>query len=371
MPDAPAGAEPAQQDPLHIFTLPERPLSVVLGADAAERLLTEAVRGLGLVPRRGAEVGGILAGSVERGDRTVVRIESAVPVPCEYAFGPSYVLSGKDKHAYRQALEGLNAVGFYRTDTSGELRADERDSALFRELFPAEGAIALIITPRILEASEARCYVWENGTARPAGDARLRIPPRQPKRDSSLPRQTGVGPDTYEARESLLIAPEASAEPVGSDLPLPAFLSEPGPKPKLRLPLPRWYSWWIQAPLLIALLAADSFLGYFAAVRISGGVNSAAGRDPYALSLVVLQYGDNLHLSWDRESRPVALARRGLLSINDGGSTRTLDLTPAQLRNGSVTYRRLSDDVRLKLDVFVQDNVSVSESWVLQPPGSR
>jgi hypothetical protein len=153
------------------------------------------------------------------------------------------------------------------------------------------------------------------------------------------------------------------------DVPLPSFLAVANPA-KERRALPRWYSWWIQAPLLVLLLVADSALGYFAARRLSrGGGAAEAARNPYALSLVVLEYGDNLHLSWNREAAAIAAARGGTLSISDGSFTRTLELTPAQLRDGSVIYRRLTPEVKLKLEVFVAETNSVAESWKLTAVG--
>lgn len=109
-------------------------------------------------------------------------------------------------------------------------------------------------------------------------------------------------------------------------------------------------------------------LGYFAALSLSGSAGTASrAQDPYSLSLVVLEYGENLHLSWNRKAAPIVAGGRGLLNIADGGTNRTLELTSAQLRNGSVTYHRLTDDVRLRLEIFVRDNVSVGETWVYQP----
>lgn len=69
---------------------------VVMDFDALDRTLAEALQGFGVVPKRGAEVGGILLGSFELDAAKAVRIRDVEPVPCEYRFGPSYLLSDVD-----------------------------------------------------------------------------------------------------------------------------------------------------------------------------------------------------------------------------------------------------------------------------------
>jgi hypothetical protein len=369
MPDDSAGAELAPHGPLYTFEVPGRPLSIVLEPAAAGQLLNEAMRGLGLVPRRGAEVGGILVGSVVRGARTVIRIEQVIPVPCEYAFGPNYLLSGNDKETFKRALAGVPAVGFFRTDTTGELTLQERDAALRDELFP-DDPVALIVAPRILEASLARCFVWRNAEPLEAGKARIRPQPRQSRREASPQQAPQHRPP---AKEASRLEPEP-ATPVpqpaeaAPDVPIPGFLFASETEGPPASSSPRWRSRAFRALLIAALLVVGGALGYFAALSLSGSAGTASrAQDPYSLSLVVLEYGENLHLSWNRKAAPIVAGGRGLLNIADGGTNRTLELTSAQLRNGSVTHHRLTDDVRLRLEIFVRDNVSVGETWVYQP----
>jgi hypothetical protein len=53
---------------------------------------------------------------------------------------------------------------------------------------------------------------------------------------------------------------------------------------------------------------------------------------------------------------------RGTLVITDGSSTRTLQLDANQLHAGSVIYRRVSEPVLFKMEVFVRETLSVVES---------
>jgi hypothetical protein len=58
-----------------VWDAPDHPLTVQLSLDVVERMGSEILRGFAAVPKRGAEVGGFLLGSVDEGARTVVRVE--------------------------------------------------------------------------------------------------------------------------------------------------------------------------------------------------------------------------------------------------------------------------------------------------------
>src|SRR5690348_16897933 len=77
----------------YVWQAPGVPVTIHLRLDVVDRLNTDIMRGFGLVPKRGAEVGGVLVGTVESGKNTIVRIEDFEPVPCRYARGPSYLLT--------------------------------------------------------------------------------------------------------------------------------------------------------------------------------------------------------------------------------------------------------------------------------------
>ena len=58
----------------YVREIPGSGLIVQLKLELVDRLLPEVMAGFGAVPRRGAEVGGILLGRLERGDRATVAI---------------------------------------------------------------------------------------------------------------------------------------------------------------------------------------------------------------------------------------------------------------------------------------------------------
>jgi hypothetical protein len=328
------------------WDIPSASLRVTVARSAAALILVEAIRGLALVPRRGAEIGGILLGSVETaGGHRVVRIGEAVPVACEYAFGPSYVLSENDTAAFRAAIiqhragRELRPVGFYRSHTRAEPELSEEDLRLMAAFFPEPASVALLVRPNAMRPSSAALFYRQGG--------RFCTAPDQLEIDSgSAP---GADPGL-----------ETSRRP---DIPLPSFLQPPQPG-RLGKIAARWYSWWVQVPLLACVLVADALLGYHVARGFAAVPPRAiAPQQAYALSLKVTESGDNLHLSWDRNAPAVKAASAGRLSIQDGDQAKSLSLSRDQLQGGSVMYRRLTGAVEFRLEVSVAPNTTLAETW--------
>jgi hypothetical protein len=155
----------------YIWEVRDQPLAVHLHIDVLDRLLAEVMRGFGAVPRRGAEVGGILVGSIERGEQTVVRVEDYEAVPCSYKRGPSYLLTPEDAELFRNAWERWHpdsshssyGVGMFRSHTRDGLSLSLEDIQLLDEYFGGPSAIALLIKPFATKASPAGFFFRENG----------------------------------------------------------------------------------------------------------------------------------------------------------------------------------------------------------------
>src|SRR5579884_3052114 len=95
---------------MYVSNLPGKNITVHLSLDVVDRLLQDVMRGFGAVPRRGAEVGGILLGSFVKGQPSIVRIDDYELVPIEYKRGPSYLLSLDDENSFGKALERLRGT---------------------------------------------------------------------------------------------------------------------------------------------------------------------------------------------------------------------------------------------------------------------
>lgn len=373
-----------------VWEVPGKPVKVCLSHNAMDRVLNEAMRGLGLLPRRGAEVGGLLLGTVEPGEVPTTRIEDVVPVPIEYAFGPFFAFSENDKKDFsvtlrqweRSAERPLHAVGFYRSHMQDELALGQHDLWLFSNHFPAPSDVALLIRPRAMRSSVAGFFIREPGQIR-AESSYLEFPMRPQGRPARTAGQAGATPPAQEA---------APAPPV--EVPLPSFLNVPPPEEKKKRnwkwwkrgeppaqeaapapkaapapPQPFWTSLWVQVPILSCLLLADGLLGFVSARQFRPPPTrpAAAPRNPYALSLMVVEYGDNLCLTWDKNAPAIVQAQKAVLSISDGDQNQSLDVELPALQNQGfgVTYHRVTDRVRFRLEVFLKGRRSVSETWEL------
>jgi proteasome lid subunit RPN8/RPN11 len=110
-----------------------------------EQIREIAVDGYHRVPHGGVETGGILFGTHQEERRCASRPGAIV---CEYAKGPSFLLSEKDEAALAEALEswrgdadlaGLEPVGWYRAHTRSEVLLSDADLAFFNKFFRSPG----------------------------------------------------------------------------------------------------------------------------------------------------------------------------------------------------------------------------------------
>ena len=132
--------------PFYVWEVPDKSISIQLPFDVIDRMSPEILRGFGALKRRGAEVGGLLLGRAEPGQRYRVVIEDFEPVQSEYLTGPSYNLSENDLATFEAALErrradaergGSAVIGFYRSHTRGDLYMDDADMNLAGATFSA------------------------------------------------------------------------------------------------------------------------------------------------------------------------------------------------------------------------------------------
>src|SRR5258707_1197860 len=119
----------------YVWEVPGKPVLVHLRLDVVDRLAAEAMRGLGAVRKRGAEVGGVLLGSIQDDYPAIVRVEDFEPVACDYRRGPSYQLTEEDGAAFEDVCQrsqpevsrGCYAVGFFRSHTRDGFSLEAED----------------------------------------------------------------------------------------------------------------------------------------------------------------------------------------------------------------------------------------------------
>lgn len=369
-----------------------KPFSVQLNFEAVDRMHVEVMRGFGAVRRRGAEVGGLLLGTIIPGQEPIVTIYDFEPVPCEYAMGPSYLLSENDLQKFRQLLDywsptagrDMYAVGFFRSHTREDLQAAPEDLKLFEEYFPDPASVLLLVKPFASKPSIAGFLFREDGEIRSTSPY-LEFPFKAKElggRTSGLPPALRPHEEDHPAPESPAeqLAPVA-LEPHGSSpevlpapvippekyeaKPIPAFAAprETGTLFAGFHPAPsRWKSRAAWVLFSVALIVFGGVAGYqYAGGKLAPGSVSSAD-DPFAVNLAATRVDENVVVRWNRSSPAVRSAWRGLLTITEGQDSKIVQMDVPQLQNGSVLYRHLAPEIHFKLEVFLKEQRSVVET---------
>src|SRR5215471_11193633 len=157
--------------PYYVWEVPGKPISIQVPFEVIDRMTPDILRGFGALKRRGAEVGGILLGTFEEGERLKVSIEDFEAVQTEYLTGPSYNLSENDLVSFEAALErrrseqlgGLTVVGFYRSHTRDELYMDDADLSLASRYFAGPENVFLLVKPFASRPCIGGFFFWEDG----------------------------------------------------------------------------------------------------------------------------------------------------------------------------------------------------------------
>jgi hypothetical protein len=354
----------------YVWAVPGKP-AVHLRLSVLQRIEAEILRGFGAVPKRGAEAGGLLLGTIEPGDTTIVRIEDLEAVPCSYKHGPSYLFSEQDAAAFAEARERWKpdesrpnyAVGFFRGHTRDGLGLGPEDVDLMERYFPAPDHVALLVKPFATRASIGGFFFREDGVF--PGKSPLEFPFRRwdltgeqpPPRRSLLegrhPRREHPDP-AHGASES---AGAATRSGFGKRQVRTEATTRATSGPLSR----SWFqSGWVWMPLSFIFLVLGVVLGFQTALTM--GRPTFAGSSDLLLALTVIPSDNNLNVRWNRDAPAVRAAQRGLLEIDDGGFSKPVELDRAHLQNGSVIYRHTGDTVRFRLTVYVNPRVSVSET---------
>lgn len=378
----------------YLWEAPGKNVSIHLDFRVVDRLLVEVMRGFGAIPRRGAEVGGILLGSVESGPALVIRIDDFEPVVCEHRRGPSYLLSDADLAHYEEALlrhkysreKAVYAVGCYRSHTREGMSLTPEDLQHFDKYFPDLPNAFLLVKPFATRVSVAGFFFREeNGTvhsdapyhefpfrrrelgggATPplrGGDVRPSAPTSPAPRSSSAPAGFSDAPipESPNVRtESFEYDPEPFDDPPRQRKAVEDF--PPGAE-ELESPVERFRKRNVWIPLSFVFLLMGVLVGMQLALSYRPAKTASMFNDAFRLSLGVSRAGNDLHVRWDRASVAVKNAQRGVLTIEDGTFRGTVDLDALQLQNPNVYYRHITSTVRFRLEVFIKDNSMVVET---------
>ena len=347
--------------------------------DVIESLGVEIMRGFGAVPKRGAEIGGILLGTIERDSATVVRVEDFQTVPCGYKRGPSFLLSPEEREVFDGAAsdlaqgvgDGNYAVGYFRSNTRESASPSAEDTELMDHCFPGPSNVMLLVKPYATKASRAGFFFREGGEFQQTTPLEFPFRRREllgeaaPERRPLMERRRRGEPGRTPPR------PRQEPEPVAESEPSPpadredadyAYAATLPPRSKLGERM--WF------PLSFIFLLLGVALGFWA--RGSSGMLGAASREftgspDYSLALAANRSGDSLTVQWDGDSPIIRNADRGVLEIHDGGYSKTVELDVAQLRSGKLAFQNASAEVSFHLTVYLNSRLSVSETLDWRP----
>jgi len=357
--------ETRTQDPVgyYVWEVPGQSVVVHLRLDVVDRLAAEVMRGFGSVPKRGAEIGGFLIGTIRPGVPAIVRIDDFEPIACEYRRGPSYQFTEEDDAALEEGWGRFQpsvspsayTVGYFRSHTRDGFALGQEDLELLDRLLPGPAHVALLIKPYATKVSVGGFFVREHGEFPESTPLEFPLRRRELLGEEPAPRRPlGAG---QRPADAVAMSPE---EPPQSAFRFagyePALPQDTEPEPAgSRLP-----RGWVWLPLIFLFMLLGGALGY--ELALTGARAAASAAQDLSLSLSVKKSGDNLRVSWSRRSPAVRYAQRGLLEIDDGGYTRPVTLDAAQLQNGSLIYRSVSNSVRFRMTVFPQARLSVVET---------
>jgi proteasome lid subunit RPN8/RPN11 len=365
-------------------------IKVLIDFDVVDRLSQDVMRGFGAVPRRGAEVGGVLVGTVEAGEKLVVHIQDFETVPCPHKRGPSYLLTEEDEAVFRQTVErlrersdrGLHAIGYFRSHTRDGLSLSEEDLQLFGRYFPDPSAVVLLIRPYATRVSMAGIFFEEHGQIQPEKSA-LEFPFRRKELGGGSPEP--VAKD-LEYRKVETIRSQAAAaggfsmpagfspasgSGMGSSGGAGLFGQMPGLEARTPgetfeedpAPSARFKRTWVWLPLSFIFLMLGVLAGFFFAMGGRKGALNSTSADVYRLALAVKREPGALHVTWDRSLPAIRQATGGTLWINEGTpKAKEVRLRAADLQSGSVLVR-LEGEAAFRLEVSLSDGNRLSELY--------
>ncbi len=327
-------------------------ISVLLRLDVVDRMLPGILTAFGAVPKRGAEAGGILLGTLEG---ATIRIDDFEAVPCSYRRGPSYLLAEPDLAAFEAAVrsKGRQAVGYYRSHTREPQAISEEDRALCARFFPPPHGVALIVRPYATRPCTAGFLAYQDGKL-----------PDWPAEQFPLRRRQ------IEGGEPPAPAVPAHAVPLGFSLggyvPAPASAATPSPAPPVKTGRSKSWIWACVSFLALLIGTGAGFL-----VRSTLLTDAESRGDPFAVSLSAKLSDDDLLIHWDRNAPAVRYATSGTLQIIDGPYTKTVDLSASELQNGTIIFHTASDAVSIRLEIVVRENSKVVDTTAWTRPGPR
>jgi hypothetical protein len=354
----------------YVWQIPGKAVSVHLHLDVIDRLSAEVMRGFGAIPKRGAEVGGVLLGTIEPGEPCIVRVEDFEPVACEYKRGPSYLFTADDGEAFDETCarwrpdpsRPMCGVGYFRSQTRDGLSLVLEDIDIMEQYFPAPASVVLLVKPFATKVSIASFFFREDGLFQTAAPLEFPFRRRELTGEEAPPRRTMLerSPRVRGVRgEPLSSKATEIAEPYSPP-------ANPGYTPASRS---RSRPGWVWLPMSFVFLLLGMALGFLVAVSVSPRAATISAQE-LSLGLSVVKAGDSLNVRWNRESPAIRTAPGGSLEIEEAGKVTPVILDKVTLQSGgNIVYTNSSGTVHFRLKVSPKEGLVITETaeWKKEP----
>jgi len=331
-------------------------LSLRFSREALSALISEIGAGFISIPRRGAEVGGVLAGKMtQENSEWVVSVDQISPVPIRYEYGPSWRLSAGEKEQFQQLVNNGRQrnrfLGWYRSNTRPEHQPEEADRQISHTLFGGGESIFLFCEPSADGQIHATCTIMLPHGVEMAFPFELGKFSRLDAMFHS--REHDAEPASILAPPASISRGLASAAPVAA--PTRSVLISRKVKIAAAALAMIGAFWYARARVFTPATASAS-------TRLASPSPAPAPAPRLLLGLRADYQKDSLLIGWDRTAPEIASAASATFRIADGGRTRTLDLSARELQNGSIVYKPKADEISVELDVTSRDGSTASQS---------
>jgi hypothetical protein len=319
-------------------------------------------QGVRLLPRGGAEIGGLLVGPKSRENGVVV--DAILPLPIEYKFGPSMKMSDADFAKLTDLIESVQSdpekavVGFYRSQTRKNETFRETDRQICAAIetihtsFAENFACYFVVAP--ISRAEKLAHVWmKNGTDWDYSQSLLRAntlpsvpaPPPTALRDKVHAETASVETPSEQVQP-------ATTEPVFFDFPVPASAPSRRPSKKFYSTLAIFVATFvISAAGMGGYNAYQAMLKNRAAAAEAAATAVQASAPPLRMGFSAARENGLWKLSWDRGTMDVLKPSGAILDIKDGANQQQIHLTPSDLSSGTVYYTSRSGDLSFSLQL--------------------
>jgi hypothetical protein len=318
-------------------------------------------QGVRLLPRGGAEIGGLLVGPKSRENGLVV--DAILPLTIEYKYGPSMKMSDSDFAKLAELIESVQSdpakavVGFYRSQTRKNETFRETDRQICAAIEKTHSSFAddflcyFVVAP--VSRAEKLAHVWmKKGTDWDYSQSLLRantLPSVPAPPPTALRDKVHVETPSVETPSEQV--PPAPG-PVFFDFPVPASAPTGRPGKKFYSTLAIFAAIFvISAAGMGGYNAYEAMLKTRAAAAEAAATAVQANVPPLRMGFSAAHDNGLWKLSWDRGTMDVLKPSGAVLDIKDGANQQQIHLTPADLSSGTIYYTSRSGDLSFSLQL--------------------